>query len=174
MKKRTAVFVMIAAICCISFVLTKNLLWTETENIESLETDARITQRIPNAYTAYTCVKDLSLRHESDETRQATAFLFSSKEMDDFVYAFYLGEDFVMGGKPILDANNPISFERTKIDDTEIILFFSKGNVEGGEAIFEDNDGNILKQIMLVNEPMIQILEERELIRATVCKIRMG
>ena len=172
MKKRTAVLVMIAAICFISFVCMKNIFWTETENIESIEIDARLTQKIPNTYTAYTCVKDLSLRHESDETRQA--FLFSSKEMDDFVYAFYLGEDFVMGGKPILDANNPISFERTKIDDTEIILFFSKGNVEGGEAIFEDNDGNILKQIMLVNEPMIQILEERELIRATVCKIRMG
>ena len=166
MKKRTAVLVMIAAICFISFVCMKNIFWTETENIESIEIDARLTQKIPNTYTAYTCVKD--------ETRQATAFLFSSKEMDDFVYAFYLGEDFVMGGKPILDANNPISFERTKIDDTEIILFFSKGNVEGGEAIFEDNDGNILKQIMLVNEPMIQILEERELIRATVCKIRMS
>ena len=90
MKKRTAVIVLIAAICCISFMLTKNLLWTETENIESLETDARITQKIPNTYTTYTCVKDLSLQLDSDVTRQATAFLFSSKEMDDFVYAFYL------------------------------------------------------------------------------------
>ena len=83
MKKRTAVLVMIAAICFISFVCMKNIFWTETENIESIEIDARLTQKIPNTYTAYTCVKDLSLRHESDETRQATAFLFSSKYCHD-------------------------------------------------------------------------------------------
>lgn len=161
---------LVLAICACMIVLGIGWLFVsqpeaEKDSLQVLELDARESQRIPDEYILYS---------DEDTVHDAVVFLFASPDRKDFIYSFYIGENFLSGGAPILDEINTVNIEKINGSGANFLLLFFRGDSSADRVVLLDAEGNELRSITLPSQPYVQILDSAELEGMQMYELRRG
>lgn len=156
MKKRAIIlFVVVSMALCVSCT-------SQDTGISKMEEEARATQNIADTSVAYHDEDEAMLQPSTGQKAQLTLFLFEEKTESAYTYSLYRDGEFVEGGDPMIDENNPLSVLRSSSVEPNVFLLFYNGDDSVDKVVFADEDENALYEIGLEDNTRVKILAGKD------------